>query len=112
MIDVKVKLRGKIANEVLTNRIVQKQIQHEIIGALAERLTRKGPQGSGGKGLGVKRNIITKNEKFRELEIRSTAKVPRTTGRAWHAKNIAIVKSITPRVANKTARRIEEELSL
>lgn len=113
MIDVTVKLKGKLAIEGVADRIVQKQIQHELIGAIGDRLTRKGSKGSGGTGLGVRRNTITRApDRFNTVELRSTAVFPRTKGTAWKRKNMGIVKAMAPRVLNKTARRIEEEMGL
>lgn len=106
------KIRGKLAEPGVADRIVQKQIQHEVIGAIGDRLTRKGVRGSGGTGLGVRRNTVSKAERFAELTLRSTLNFPRTKGTAFKRKNIAIVKAMSPRAANKAARRIEEELAL
>lgn len=110
MIKVKATIKGTLVDEFKTDRIIRKQIQHEVIGAIEQRMTRHGSRGSGGKGLGVQRNRVTADAKFAELTVESTLVTPRVKGVAWKRKNISLIKAMAPRVANAAARRIEAEL--
>lgn len=113
-IEVKALFKGGIFTKEI-EPLVQKQITHEVIEKLEERMTRKGTQGSGGRGLGVQRNVVTAERKgFAVLEVKSTVggkeHWPRTTGSKWQGKNIGIIRSMSPRLVNAAARRIVEEL--
>lgn len=85
-------------------RIVQKQLQHEVLSAIEERTRRQG------RGVAARRNLITHERERMELMVESTLKSPRTTGRAWQRKNVAIIKAMAPRVLRKAAERIAQEL--
>ena len=107
-IEIDVKLNGKLFQGKVRPD-VEAAIAEEALAKIGERLTRRGTQGSGGRGLGVKRNIVTKEEHELELQIGSTRNFPRTTGVKWAVKNVGIVKSMAPRVIRKTAARIAVE---
>lgn len=107
MIDVNISatVRGGLFSKNI-ERLVQKQIDHEILTKIDQRVQR------GGKGLGARRNTITgERQGFYALTMTSTRVFPRTKGTSWQRKNIAIIKSMAPRVARATAKRIAEELS-
>ena len=102
-----------IKGPLLTKKIdavVKKAIVEETLQKISERLGRKGAQGSGGKGLGVKRNIVDRQLSDIELTVDTTKIWPRTKGTSWNRKNVAIIKSMAPRVLRKTAARIVSEL--
>lgn len=99
-----VSLRGGLFTKDIL-RLIQKQIDHEMLRKIEERVNR------GGKGLGARRNKISgARQGFGRLTMTSTRKYPRTKGTSWQRKNIAIIKSMGPRIARKTAQRIVEEL--
>lgn len=102
-LDVSVTYRGALFGADVP-RIVQKQIEHEVLRAVEERTRRQG------KGRAAKRNVITHERERMALTIESTLKNPRTTGKAWQRKNISIIKSMVPRVTRKAAERIAQEL--
>ena len=104
-----VTIKGPLVTKKV-DKVVKDAIVAESLEKIRDRLTRKGAQGSGGKGLGVKRNIITNAFRGLELEVDSTRIYPRTRGTAWLRKNTAIVKAMAPRVLRKTAARIVDEL--
>jgi hypothetical protein len=107
-IDVKVTLKGPLFSRDLVNRN-RKALHQEVIRKVSERMSRKGPQGSGGRGIGARRNVVTQRQKAElELLVESTRIWPRTKGTAWTRKNIGIVKSMAPRVLRKAASRIAE----
>lgn len=91
--------------------VVEAAIIEESIDKIRERLTRKGAQGSGGKGIGVRRNTVTSRKQGMEAEIESTLIKPRTKGTAYVRKNMGIAKAMTPRVVRAVAKRVVEELN-
>jgi len=109
VIDVKVTLRGGLFGKDIP-RIVQKQLVREVIVKVDERMGRKGPQGSGGSGIGVKRNTVSRQPDGLQLTVSSTLNRPRVKGTAWQRKNIGIIKAMAPRVVRKAAERIAEEM--
>lgn len=90
--------------------VVKQAIIEETLKKVDERMGRKGVQGSGGKGLGVRRNIVSRKLTGLELTVDSTTIAPRTRGTAWQKKNVRIIKAMVPRVVRKTALRIASEL--
>lgn len=110
-IDLKVTLRGGLFSKDV-ERIAQKQIEHEVVRHVEERLQR------GGKGLGEQRNEppIIERRGFGELEVRyprdgrGKFRPPRRTGGSKQRKQIGQVRAMAPRVARKAAERIAEEL--
>ena len=92
------------------NELVEKTqwdvlLQPEFDGALetfGKRMERQG------KGLGAKRNTITRETQPLGARAQSTLNYPRTTGVAWQRKQEAVMKSMAPRVLNKMVKRIEE----
>lgn len=102
-IDVNVTLKGGLFEKDIP-RVVKKQIMHEVLGKLEERTKRQG------KGLGAQRNHISHERRGLELIVRSTLINPRVKGTAWVRKNVGIVRGMAPRLVNKTAQRIAEEL--
>jgi hypothetical protein len=56
--------------------------------------------------LGTRRNTITSTTEGLTLTALSTLRRPRYTGKSWARKNIAIIKSMAPRVMNALARRL------
>lgn len=103
-IDVTVTLKGGLFKKDVT-RIVEKQIVHEILGKVEERTRRQG------KGLGAQRNRVGHQRHGMELTIDTTKIWPRTKGTSHQRKNVRIIKSMAPRVANKAALRIAEEMT-
>lgn len=103
-IDINVKVNGGIFTKDV-DQVVRDAMAQEAIDKLSARMSR------GGKGLGVQRNPI-------RLEVRgaletaaiSSLNAPRTTGSSWRNKNVAIAKSLLPRVLKKAADRIVEEM--
>jgi hypothetical protein len=97
-----VKIVGLAALQTKLNADVL--LQPEIDDArdtIVERLMR------GGKGLGVKRNSLTKDVKPLNATVTSTLNYPRTKGTAWGKKNEVIVKAMATRVVNKMVQNIE-----
>ena len=106
-IDIDVRLKGGIFRKAITPT-VQRAIVSEILDKVEDRTKRQG------RGLGAQRNqpiTFTRVPHRLQTTVRApVGKFPRTTGRAWPRKNVAIVKSMAPRVANKTATRIAAEM--
>lgn len=109
MIEATVTLRGGLFGKNIP-RSVETAIQSEAIAKIRERLTRKGAGGSGGRGLGVKRNVVRVDERRLELAVSTTRKAPRVTGVAFKSKNVGIVKGMARRVVRKSAERIAREM--
>ena len=109
--DVSVTVRGPLFEKKI-NKSVKDAIIEECLLKLNARLMRSGTRGSGGKGLGVQRNIVGSfvDTTAMQLTVESSLIFPRRTGRAWAQKNIAIVRAMAPRVMRKTAQRIVGEL--
>ena len=102
--DVNVTLRGGIFTKNIP-REVQAAINGEIIRKVAERTQRQG------RGLGARRNTILQDSiSPLELHIGTTANFPRTRGTAWQRKNIGIIRAMAPRVGNRAAQRIADEM--
>lgn len=106
---VAVNLKGPLFTKKIDD-VVKKAIVEETLQKVDQRLGRKGAQGSGGKGLGVKRNIVDRKLTGLELTVDTTKIRPRTKGTSWQKKNVAIAKAMIPRVVRKTALRIASEL--
>jgi hypothetical protein len=101
-IDINVTLKGHLFEKKI-DETVKKALVQEVLVKVGERMDRQG------KGLGAKRNRITKKQAAElELLVESTRIWPRTKGTAWTRKNIAIVKAMAPRVMRKAAQRIAE----
>ena len=62
----------------------------------------------GGKGLGAKRNSLTREVHTLGARVESTLIPPRVIGVSWQRKNEGIVRSMAPRVFGKMVTRIEE----
>lgn len=93
-------LFSKKVDDVVKNAIVS-----EALTKIADRTKR------GGKGKGAKANVVTPQRQELVLEVHSTLHYPRTTGKAWDRKNIAIVKAMGPNVLRSVSRRIVSELT-
>lgn len=106
---VDIEVRGPLVTKRV-DKIVQDAIVQESLNKVRERLTRYGPKGSGGKGLGVQRNVVTTDTEGLTLEETSTLRWPRTKGTKKAQKDVGIVRSMLPRVLNKVAERIVNEL--
>jgi len=109
-LDVSVTLRGGLFEKNI-DRVVEQALVGEVLTKVDERLMRKGTHGSGGQGIGVRRNIVTRRSRGLELDYGSTRRNPRNTGKAWLAKNVRIVKAMAPRVIRKAALRMAAELA-
>lgn len=103
-IDINVKVTGGLFSKDIS-KVVRAAVYEEVIDKLATRMER------GGKGIGAKRNTISRpqREELQEL-VKSTRIWPRTKGTSWQRKNIAIAKSLVPRAAKKYAERVVREL--
>lgn len=103
-IDINVKVTGGLFSKDIP-KVVRAAVYEEAIDKIATRMER------GGKGIGAKRNRITRQqrEELRET-ITSTRYWPRTKGTSWQRKNIGIAKAMAPRVLNAYARRVVREL--
>lgn len=108
-LSIDVAIRGNLVSKKVDD-VVKKAIVEETLQKINERLGRKGAEGSGGKGLGVKRNIVSRQLTGTVLTADTTKVWPRTRGTSWQRKNIAIIKAMAPRVLRKTADRIVSEL--
>lgn len=110
-LDLTVTLRGGLFAGGIPQR-VQAAMIDEVLRKVEERLLR--PPSKRVKALGRLRNRLTADERkdARDLvlNVKSTRIWPRTRGTAWQRKNIAIVKAMAPRVANKAAQRIAAEM--
>lgn len=108
-IDVTVTFKGGLFKKDIpaTTRRVLRQ---EVIDKVHARLMRKGAQGSGGRGKGVLRNTVSDRVGDMEVRVASTLRSPRTRGTKWIGKNIAITKSMAPRVLRRAAERLAAEM--
>lgn len=77
----------------------------EGLGTVAARIER------GGRGLGARNNLISRQPLSQGLKMSSTLNAPRRTGHAWLNKNISIVRAMLPRVLRKAAQHIEQRWS-
>lgn len=107
--NIKVTVKGPLFNKKISD-VVENAIIEEALNKIEDRLSRKGAQGSGGRGLGVQRNEITNARTRLELRVFSSRKFPRTKGTAWQRKNVAIVRAMAPRVLRSVAKRTASEL--
>lgn len=93
------------------DKTVRNALYQEVIIKVTDRWMR------GGKGLGVRRNILScdRRQMFSgqslEAAVESTRIWPRTRGTKWTRKNISLAKAMVPRVLRKAASRISGELS-
>lgn len=108
--NVEVTITGKFFDKKI-DKVVEDAIVQEAVTKVGERLTRRGALGSGGKGITVKKNVVTRRVGGMEETIASTLKGKRTKGNAWVGKNMGIAKGMLPRVLRKTATRITSELN-
>ena len=72
----------------------------EVIEKVSKRMER------GGKGLGAKRNTITREVRPLSATVTTTLSNPRQTGKAWENKQRAIAKAMAPRVLRSAQRKI------
>lgn len=107
--NIDVTIKGPFFNKKIS-KVVQDAIVQEAVEKIGDRLTRKGTQGSGGKGLGVRRNTVTRKRGGLGEQVASTLRRPRTKGTSYIRKNMGIAKAMAPRVLRKTAQRIVGEL--
>lgn len=99
-----VKLRGPMFEGKISSK-VERAILEEGVEKIGQRMER------GGRGLGAKRNTITRRVRGRmESEARSTRRAPRTKGTAWLRKNEQVGKAMAPRVLRAVAKRIVSEI--
>lgn len=102
--DVEVTVRGPMFRKNI-DEMVKKALVAEVIDKVEQRMRRQG------KGLGAQRNQVTQQMRGElELLVESTRIWPRTKGTRWTRKNIGIVKAMAPRVMQKAATRIVEDL--
>lgn len=104
-IDVRVTLKGGLFSKGIPP-VVERALKEEALAKVRERINRP----YRGKRLGRARNIVTPTEQELTLREDSTLIPPRTKGTSWQRKNVAIVKSMAPRVMKKAAQRIAEEM--
>jgi len=60
----------------------------------------------GGKGLGVRRNVLNSQRAVLSRRVSSTRVWPRTRGTAWKSKNIGAFRGMAARVIQKIVRGI------
>lgn len=102
-IDVNVTLRGGLFGKNIP-RAVEESLAGEVLAKVEERTRRQG------KGIGAQRNTISHDRDGLALRISSTLRFPRSRGSAWQRKNMAIIRSMAPRVMRKAAERIAREM--
>ncbi len=100
---VAVTLKGPLFEKKI-DAVVEKAIVEEALKKVDERVQR------GGKGLGARRNIVSRKLTGLELTVDTTKIRPRTKGTSWQKKNLQIIKRMVPNVVRKTALRIASEL--
>lgn len=107
---VDVVVRGPLFDKKIT-QVVKTAMVDECLKKIEKRMKR------GGKGAGAKQNIVTAEMAFGAaamnavgMEVASTLRRPRTKGKAWVRKNVAIARAMAPRVLRKAARRMVAEL--
>ncbi len=112
--DLKVTVRGPLFEKNISGTLKTAGVE-EAIGKINDRLMRKGSQGSGGRGLGVRRNVVTARRDELVLRVSSTKggkeHWPRMKGTTWQRKNIAITRAMAPRVLRAWAKRVAAELN-
>lgn len=104
---VNVTIRGPLFEKVI-DKTIQRQIVTEAMKKFEKRVRRKG------RKIGRKRNPIGPGDLHLGggvvMELHSSTNWPRTTGVSWTRKNIAAIKSMSPRVLRKLAKEIVGEL--
>ena len=106
-----VTLRGPLFEKRI-DRVVEAAIMRQAMEKFEKRVRRTKKSGH---ILGRKRNPIGPGDltkgKTIQLQMRSTLRNPRTTGKAWTRANVAAIKSMTPFVLRDLAKKIVAELS-
>lgn len=85
---------------------VQNALVQEALLKVDERISRP----YAGKRKGRANNTVTAKREELALVEASTLRWPRTSGATWTRKNVAIIRSMAPRVMRKAAQRIAEEM--
>ncbi len=110
-----VTLRGPLFSKQISPTI-RRQIMTEAMPKFNKRITRRG------RKVGRKRNPIPPGREWNAgfglltlgrgvaMKWDSTTRHPRTTGKTWQRKNVAIIKAMAPRVLRSLARKIVGEL--
>jgi hypothetical protein len=108
VIDVNVTLKGGlITGKKKPDKVIHARMVSNVIDSLDKRWSRPNQ----GRGIGAKRNILTTREAGMSIELSTTRRWPRVTGRAFQKKNIGIAKQIIPRSLRKAEREMVAELS-
>ncbi len=123
-IDVKVTLRGPLFEKKI-DKVVEAAIIEYTMRRIEKRVRRVPKRKK--HTLGRRRNPIGPGKLDRNpptfglgslefggnvsMTFKSTTRRPRKTGRAWQAKNVAIIKSMAPRVMRAMAKQIAANLS-
>jgi hypothetical protein len=102
-IDVKIK-SSQLLND--PEGTLTRHIQDEALKKFEARMMR------GGKGLGARRNVVRGETRGLELTMHSTRRSPRTTGKAWAGKQVAILGSMAPRVMRSLAKKLEQSAAM
>ena len=100
-ITIKVKGLNELTAKTDWDVLLQPEIE-PALETIGKRMERQG------KGLGAKRNSLTRETRPLGARVRSSLNPPRTTGQSWQEKNEAVVKSMAPRVLAKMVKRVEE----
>ena len=100
-ITIKVKGLNELTAKTDWDVLLQPEIE-PALETIGKRMERQG------KGLGAKRNSLTRETQPLGARVRSSLNPPRTTGQSWQEKNEAVVKSMAPRVLAKMVKRVEE----
>ncbi len=123
-IEVKVRLRGPLFEKKI-DKVVEEAIVFYAMRRIETRVRRVPKRKKG--TLGRRRNPIPKGKLDRTppmfglgtlelgggvaMTFKSTLKPPRTKGKSWQRKNVAIIKSMAPRVMRSVAKQIAANLS-
>lgn len=107
-LNIEVMLRGPLFTKKIDD-VVADALIHEALDKVEERMERSAHSG-GRNALGRRRNIVTQERHGLTLDIASTLRNPRQTGRSWQDKNTSIIKSMTRNVLRKAAQRMAGEL--
>ena len=110
-IDVTVRLNGGLFHKNIPES-VRRALVDEAVDKIGQRLVRKGAQGSGGRGIGVRRNTVTQDRDDARMTVTtlSTHIWPRMKGTSWQGKNVRIARSMAGRVLRKAADRVVAEM--
>lgn len=123
-LDVTVTLRGPIFDDKFI-KTIEDDLKNEAINKLTDRMMLTGKRFSvsgeakvskstgrrvKGQGLGVMRNALSDKREHLSATVSSTKIAPRTVGVAWSGYNMAIARSMVPRVINKAAKRMVQDL--